>query len=59
MTVTWTFQRSSTEEVEAVYYTDIDRTNESDLRGVHSEEINTTSRILLSICMVGFDHEMR
>ena len=49
-------------EVEAVHCTDIDGTNESDLQGVHSkedEEINTARRILLSICMVGFDHKTR
>ena len=60
--VTSMFQRSSMEEVEVVYCTTIDGTNESDLQGVHSEEyieINTTSRILLSVCTAGFDCETR
>ena len=62
VTVTWTFQRSLMAEVEAAYCTDIDGTNESDLQWVHSkeyEEINITSRILLSIGTAGLDRKMR
>ena len=62
VTVTWTFQRSFMEEVEAVNCTDINETNESDLQGVHSkeyDEVNATSRVLLSVCTVGFDCKMQ